>query len=242
MDKKKLLIMVICIGFFLVIIIGGSILLFSPRTVSVVPPPDQQPTSTSTSDPVTTPVLSATHEEEPVTASLDPKPPFTGYTEDSVNPLPEQQERTTVVSVPRPSTAGVPHTTATESSSQRVTKPATSTPVTPAVKASPSPASAAKPTQTPKSVAAPQAKIIASYWIQTGSFSTLTRAESAKELLMTKGFSSIIESSDVRGEMFYRVRVGPYTSKNEAEYWLPIVKAIEGFEESLVWQTQSRQS
>jgi DedD protein len=37
----------------------------------------------------------------------------------------------------------------------------------------------------------------------------------------------------------YRVRIGPYTSQNEADYWLAMVKSIDGFEKSQVWETQS---
>ncbi|MDR2808236.1 MAG: SPOR domain-containing protein [Spirochaetaceae bacterium] len=253
MDKKKLLIMVICIGFFLVIIIGGSILIFSPRAVPAVSPVSSTPQTNTSSDTTPdsgvasiTPTTHTTAEQAAAATNFDP-PPFTGYTEDSVNtPAQEQGESATVVTVPRPSTAGVPNTTSSENTTPRsTTRPAASTPATSTPKAAPTPASAAKPAPQTVTTSPPQASKTApanSYWIQTGSFSTLTRAESAKELLMTKGFSSIIESSDVHGEMFYRVRVGPYTSKNEAEYWLPIVKAIEGFESSLVWQTQSQQS
>jgi DedD protein len=33
----------------------------------------------------------------------------------------------------------------------------------------------------------------------------------------------------VDGQIWYRVRVGPYTSENEANYWLALVRAVEGF-------------
>jgi DedD protein len=42
----------------------------------------------------------------------------------------------------------------------------------------------------------------------------------------------------VDGRIWYRVRVGPYTSENEASYWLALVKAIDGFGESQVRSTQ----
>jgi DedD protein len=78
------------------------------------------------------------------------------------------------------------------------------------------------------------------YWVQTGSFSTRVRADGAKETLAGKGITSIIENRDVEGKIFYRVRVGPYTSQNEADYWLSLVKTINGFEESQVWRSQTR--
>jgi DedD protein len=67
----------------------------------------------------------------------------------------------------------------------------------------------------------------------------MSRAQGARETLAAKGITSIIENRDVNGTTFFRVRVGPYTSKNEADYWLALIKNINGFENSQVWQTQS---
>ncbi|MDR1286019.1 MAG: SPOR domain-containing protein [Treponema sp.] len=60
------------------------------------------------------------------------------------------------------------------------------------------------------------------------------RAEGAREILASKGITSIIENRVVDGKTWYRVRVGPYTSENEANYWLSLVKTIDGFTESQV--------
>jgi DedD protein len=79
------------------------------------------------------------------------------------------------------------------------------------------------------------------YWVQTGSFSTQNKAEGVKEVLASKGITSIVENRDVNGTLFYRVRVGPYTSSNEADYWLSLIKTINGFEDSQVWKSQARQ-
>ena len=61
-----------------------------------------------------------------------------------------------------------------------------------------------------------------------------------KESLASKGIASVIENRVMDGTTYYRVRVGPYTSKNEADYWLSLIKSINGFEDSQVRQTQSR--
>ena len=76
------------------------------------------------------------------------------------------------------------------------------------------------------------------YWVQTGSFSAQTRAEGVRETLASKGITSIIENRDVDGKTYFRVRVGPYTSQNEANYWLALIKSINGFEDSQVWKTR----
>jgi DedD protein len=76
------------------------------------------------------------------------------------------------------------------------------------------------------------------YWIQTGAFSALVRAEDAKETLASKGLASIIDDGEVNGQTWYRVRVGPYTTENEASYWLALVRAINGFDQSQIRSTQ----
>jgi len=81
------------------------------------------------------------------------------------------------------------------------------------------------------------ARVINDYWVQTGAFSSMVRAEDAKEVLAAKGLTSIIDSRIVNGQNFYRVRLGPYTTQNEANHWLDIVKVIDGFHGSQVRQT-----
>jgi DedD protein len=76
------------------------------------------------------------------------------------------------------------------------------------------------------------------FWVQTGAFSTKTRAESAVESLEAKGIASIIDDSDIDGKTWFRVRVGPYVSENEANFWLALVKAIDGFNDSQVRVSQ----
>jgi DedD protein len=104
-----------------------------------------------------------------------------------------------------------------------VTKPATTPAVKPAV---------AKPTTD-------SSKTNNNYWVQTGAFSTKVRAEGAKESLASKGITSIIDNRDIDGKTWYRVRVGPYMSENEAKYWLALVKTIDGFTESQIRLTQA---
>jgi DedD protein len=58
--------------------------------------------------------------------------------------------------------------------------------------------------------------------------------------LAAKGITSLIENRDVEGKTFFRVRVGPYTSQNEADYWRELIKSIGGFEESQVWRSASK--
>ncbi len=97
-------------------------------------------------------------------------------------------------------------------------------------------------TRAPASAPAPKpapAKVYNDYWVQTGSFRAKVRADNVKESLGVKGISSVIEVRNVNDQTWYRVRVGPYTSQNEAEYWLSLIQSIDGFEQSQIWQSQS---
>ena len=76
------------------------------------------------------------------------------------------------------------------------------------------------------------------YWIQAGAFSTKVSAQGAKETLDSKGVKSIIDNRDIDGKTWYRVRVGPYVSESEAKFWLPLVKSINGFDNSMIFLTQ----
>jgi DedD protein len=92
---------------------------------------------------------------------------------------------------------------------------------------------------TAQTVSASVKKPYEAYWVQAGAFSTQIRAEDVKETLKTKGLAAVIETRDVNGKNFYRVRVGPYTSQNEADYWLALIKSIDGFGESQIWQNNA---
>ncbi len=75
---------------------------------------------------------------------------------------------------------------------------------------------------------------VTEYWIQTGSFTSVASAEKAKQTLVSKGFTPTIQTKDVSGTSYYRVRIGPYPSKEEAEKFLHWVKGVDGFLESYV--------
>jgi DedD protein len=140
-----------------------------------------------------------------------------------------------IINVPKPSTAAVPDAPPASPAPRQTNRPAAAArPVPAAAKPAavkPVPAAASKP--------APAARTYNDYWVQTGAFSAKVHAEGVKETLASKGITSIIENREVEGKTWYRVRVGPYTSENEANYWLALVKAIDGFADSQVRQTRS---
>lgn len=74
------------------------------------------------------------------------------------------------------------------------------------------------------------------YWIQAGSFSSRSRAESASKTLSEKGFSNLITIKTVDNSDYFRVRMGPYISNAEAEKFLEWIKEIEFYEKSYISQ------
>jgi cell division protein FtsN len=81
---------------------------------------------------------------------------------------------------------------------------------------------------------APRALRTAEYWIQTGSYKSQSRAEDLAKLLGEKGLAGRVSSYASKRETYFRVRVGPYTNRLEAEKFLGIVKQIQGLEASYI--------
>ncbi|AEF82411.1 SPOR domain-containing protein [Leadbettera azotonutricia] len=241
MERKKLLLIAISVGVFFVIAIGAAIIAFGPKTSG--PAVAAAPIPAGVQGIYQPPVGSI----QP--ASVDPS----GLVRDGIQGIQTPPEGTTAqgsdyyingtapkveITVEPKSAAGVPDT----APSGRAATPVRSSPPKPAA-AAPKPA-ASKPAA-PKA-AAPAARPVAQtrtyddYWVQAGSFTAKGHAEGVKETLAAKGITSIIENRDVSGTTYFRVRVGPYTSQSEADYWLSLIKSIDGFESSQVWQSQSK--
>ena len=244
MEKKKLLLVAISVGIFLVIAIGAAII-FTPKN-DVFPSgaiSHSKPAGGSTAirAPSPSPLDIPGTESQP--ATVDPvdlvrnpggtpglKSPPEGTVRQGgdfyISGSDPAKSHETVISVPKPSSAAIPDAPPTK----RVVSAPTPRPAP--VAAAPKPAAAAKP--------APQTKIHNDFWVQTGAFSSIVKAEGVKETLASRGITSIIENRDVDGKTLFRVRVGPYTSKNEADYWLSLIKTIKGFEDSQIRQSQTR--
>jgi DedD protein len=249
-EKKKLLLVAVSVGVFLVIIISAAIIIATPKSSGTgttfssarpitAGPGRTQPASVDASEMVrnagdirgiqTPPSVSASQETN---FYISGEAPVETIKSDGDTPS------NVTINIPKPSTAAVPDTPAVSE-----VRPA------PAASRSPAPAPAkpaAKPVAAPvPAVARPAAarpatsKTHNDYWVQTGAFTAKVRAEGVKETLASKGITSIIENREVEGKTWYRVRVGPYTSETEANYWLALVKSIEGFGDSQVRQTVS---
>ena len=72
------------------------------------------------------------------------------------------------------------------------------------------------------------------YWIQTGSYSNHSRAEDMAAMLTNQGLSGRVTTREVDGRTFFRVRIGPYAEKAEAEKFLSWVQDVKGLETSYI--------
>lgn len=85
--------------------------------------------------------------------------------------------------------------------------------------------SAPKKTAVQKSESTPQ-----TWWVQAASFTNLKYADNARGTLKQNNITAdVFTYKDSLGKVFYRVRVGPYLTKSEAEYWQSRIGQIETF-------------
>jgi cell division protein FtsN len=89
-------------------------------------------------------------------------------------------------------------------------------------------APAVKPAPQPREVT------VSEYWIQAGSYTSSSRAQEIASVLEEQGLVSKITTRALSGKTYYRVRIGPYMSKEEAQKFLEWVKAVKGFESSYI--------
>lgn len=75
---------------------------------------------------------------------------------------------------------------------------------------------------------------VKAYWIQVGSFSSSAQAGKSVVLLKDRGLSSRVVLKTINGKSVYRVRIGAYESKEEADKFCDEVKKIDGFSDSYV--------
>ena len=100
----------------------------------------------------------------------------------------------------------------------------------PSKTASSKPASSgAKKASSAKNSASKSGALADKFWVQVGSFEDKNKADSARAILIKNKMPAEVFTIDSDGKMKYRVRVGPCTTKSEAQGWLSKIVAIEPF-------------
>jgi len=143
----------------------------------------------------------------------------------------------------------------TSAGSGIVTRPATTTqaPRTQAQEteaepdvAVPSPAAVARATSPAPSTTAPGAATISpqssgvtlsdrAYWVQAISSPSRDTIEQARLMLRDHQLGSRIVTRDINGTTYYRLRVGPFAVRAEAEKFLGWVQAIDDFSDAMIF-------
>lgn len=83
---------------------------------------------------------------------------------------------------------------------------------------------------------------VTQFWVQAAAFTSKKTADGARETLDNNKIpADVFTYKDSKGRVFYRVRIGPYTTKSEAEYWRTRIVQIPEFaaNESYVTSTVS---
>jgi DedD protein len=213
MEKKKLLLVAISVGVFLMIVVGASLLIFSGND-SVAKSRDLPPVISSGVDPQTLRDTEQTTPPETVADTM-PDTELQLFVSEADVPVKPAESAPATITVPAPRGTAIPDTPKAQSPAAQARPAPRQEAPRAAVQPRPAPApvAAARPS-TPRT----ETKSNSDYWIQTGAFTTQIRAEGAKESLADKGITSVIDNSSVNGRTWYRVRVGPYISENEANY------------------------
>jgi len=223
-EKKKLLLVAVSVGVFLLVTITVAIIVLTPKAQEI---------QFSTAVPYSSGRVQVTQQDD-ISSQTAPSQPAV------ITDVDRKDGDNLTISIPSPTTAAVPDIaqisetpkSKDNSAAVKVREVEPATAVKPA---------ATKTTTTSKSSAVTKptttTKAINDFWVQTGAFSAQVRAEDARELLATKGITSIVENREINGKIWYRVRLGPYTSEREANHWLEIVKLIAGFSDSQIRQT-----
>ena len=92
--------------------------------------------------------------------------------------------------------------------------------------------------------AAPLAKLaplapLREFWVQVGSFASRSRANALGQRLSDQGIVSRVTTRTSEAEVFFRVRVGPYGSRVEAEKFLAWVQQVDGLDGSYISEVRN---
>jgi cell division protein FtsN len=77
------------------------------------------------------------------------------------------------------------------------------------------------------------------FWVQVGSFASRTRATALEQRLSDQGIVSRVTTRSTDTEVFFRVRVGPYGSRDEAQKFLAWVQHVDGMDGSYISEVRN---
>ena len=264
MEQKKILWIVLAVSVFVLIIFGAAILLYSPSSdggaslqqAAAVLPPANNSRQNSTVDPESW--LRDPETKPGLDTSTAPASTGLNLTIVNRNEAHTNYGELDVTGLTRPSSGTVQTDTSlspdtipgqpVQGSDTPAKQPAAEKPVQttrtssaetkPAERKEPVRKTAPAPRTTVRSK--PKTVIVTDYWIQAGSYSSKLNAERARKTLADRYLNTEIFTRGTGDDTKYRVRVGPYKSKAEADYWLGTVKNLSDFADSYVSEVKTR--
>ena len=244
MEKQKIFWVVLSVSIFVVIVLVAGVLLLKqkPSAAMATAPGTVNPISDSGTqiyeyqrEPTATPQGAG---QSPAQKPDDTQTMHFYIGEGGEKPAPAQGAQPPAVTPPAVTPpAAAPAEPAPAAPAPAVPAPSVQAPQKPApaaqvAKAATAPVVKAVPQRHPSKQKAPQRTF--DYWIQTGSYKSQDKAEELAAQLGAKGLAGRVFSSTLRDETYYRVRIGPYGNKGEAEKFLAIVKQVQGLESSYI--------
>lgn len=142
----------------------------------------------------------------------------------------------TTVSASNASTVASNTAASTASKPVTVTKPVTTTKPATSTKT----ASTTKTSTNTKASSQSPSSLKIEYWVQTGSFSSREYAENAQDSIAAYKIESEIFTKETNGKTWYRVRMGPYRTKTEADYWMTVIRSDPIFADSYITEVQTK--
>lgn len=121
---------------------------------------------------------------------------------------------------------------ATGGSRQPAPAEATATPVS--ARRQPTPIAPTPSVPAPAPEPEPTYRRVTEYWIQVIATPSRDRVDQARARLSEYSLGGRITTTDVDGAVYYRLRVGPYTDREEADKFLEWIREIDGFADSYV--------
>lgn len=228
LETRKVLWTVVSIAIVLVVASGIAVVAFLPKDQTAQAPAfiagSAPPRTTSPA------VYMAQNEPAPVPSGTEPAAPVISITTVPYGekPSPEVLSGTATTTTSAPAAASATPSGTSYTPAPPVPSGATSTKPT-------SPSTTVKPASKPAvATSAPKTVTVTEYWIQAASFSSRSRAEDFQRDLAARSLASIITMKDVDGVTWYRIRIGPYGTKSEADGWLGKVRALPGCDEAYV--------
>lgn len=232
MEQNKVLMVIVSVAIFFTAVIGVGVALLYPRAdadsqgevigsvqefdpIEYIRRPDPAPITENNTGEEPSIIVYGT--EEPIPDGVD------GALDTSVKPEPPEVTITERSAVASRENTGPTDTAETVARTTRSNEPATRTPA-----ATPEPVGRAAPQTTPREVR------VTEYWIQLIASPSRDRVEQANMTLADYSLGGRITTRDVDGTLYYRLRVGPYPSAEEAEKFLEWISDIEGFESAYV--------